>query len=97
MGSIDDLARSGLTFRGENAVHQRIAVLIVEDEALVRMDVSDSLSDQGFDVYEARDAGEAMAGLESGIPIRVLFTDVDMLGKTDGLALSAAASNRWQH
>jgi CheY-like chemotaxis protein len=84
MGSIHDLARSGLTFREENAVHRGIAVLVVEDEALVKMDVSDSLSDQGFEVYEARDAGEAMAVLESGIPIRVLFTDVDMPKKWMG-------------
>lgn len=83
MGSIPDLARTGLTFRGENTVYGSIAVLVVEDKALVRMDVSDSVSDQGFEVYEARDAG-ALWPLESGIPIRVLFTDLDVPGKWRG-------------
>lgn len=76
-------------------MYRGIAVLVVEDEVLVRMDVSSSLSDQGFNVYEARDAGEAMSILESGKRIQVLFTDVEMPGAMDGLALSAVVHARW--
>ena len=37
-----------------------ISVLLVEDEALISMLVSDWLSELGFDVHEARTAGEAL-------------------------------------
>lgn len=38
-----------------------IAVFVVEDEALVRMDAVDQLHDEGFKVFEASNAHEAIA------------------------------------
>jgi CheY-like chemotaxis protein len=37
-----------------------IQILVVEDEPLLRMDIADQLSDQGFHVFEAKDADEAI-------------------------------------
>ena len=56
----------------------KIAVLIVEDEVLIRMDVADQLHDDGFEVFEASTSDEAIAILENNDSIRILFTDIDM-------------------
>ena len=73
----------------------KIAVLVVEDEPLVRMDIADHLIDEGFEVFEAANADEAIAVLESEPSIRILFTDIDMPGSMDGLKLSIAVRDRW--
>ena len=72
-----------------------ISVLVVEDEALVRMDVSDRLSEDGFEVYEAATADDAIRLLEAHSDIQILFTDIDMPGTMDGLKLSAYVRDRW--
>lgn len=74
---------------------ERISVLVVEDEALVRMGIVDFLEDQGFRVFEAADADEAISLLTKVAEISVLFTDVDMPGGMDGLRLAAAVRDRW--
>lgn len=73
----------------------RIGVLVVEDEPLVRLDAVDQLGDQGFEVFEASNANEAMAFLEGHPPVHALFTDIDMPGGMDGLMLVADVRKRW--
>lgn len=70
-------------------------VLVVEDEPLVRMDISDQLQDLGFKVLEASNADEAIEMLVANADIQVMFTDVDMPGGMDGLRLAAAVRDRW--
>lgn len=72
-----------------------IAVLVVEDEVLVRIDIADYLSDQGFEVHEAAGADQALEIMQAVPNIRLLFTDIDMPGSMDGLKLSAAVRDRW--
>jgi CheY-like chemotaxis protein len=69
-------------------------VLLVEDEPLVRMLGADLLSEAGFEVVEAQDGDEALAALERRADIEVLFTDVNMPGSLDGLALATVARGR---
>ena len=71
------------------------AVLVVEDEVLIRMSIADSLEEAGFTVYEAANADQAIRLLETHPDIRVLFTDIDMPGSMDGLLLAAAVRDRW--
>lgn len=73
----------------------RISVLVIEDEALIRMDVADQLREEGFHVLEAGDARQAIALLEKHDDIGLIFTDIDMPGSMDGLALAAAVRDRW--
>ena len=73
----------------------RDLVLVVEDEALVRMNSADVIRNLGFDVIEAEDADHAVSLLESVPGITVLFTDVQMPGSMDGLLLAAVVRNRW--
>lgn len=74
---------------------RRIAILVVEDEALVRMGIVDELEDAGFEVYEASNAVEAIVLLAANSRIELMFTDVDMPGGDDGLKLAAAVRDRW--
>ncbi|MDO9415517.1 response regulator [Pararhizobium sp.] len=76
-------------------VHNGISVLVVEDEMLIRMDIASYLEEEGFTVYEAADADEAIAVLDGNADISVMFTDIDMPGTMDGLKLAAAVRDRW--
>lgn len=68
---------------GEN----RQTVLIVEDEALIRMSTVALLEDAGLCVLEAANSTEALHILGQHAEISVLVTDVRMPGTMDGLAL----------
>lgn len=73
----------------------RIVVLVVEDEPLVRLAIADHLADDGFEVFEAGNADEAIEILQANPAIQIMFTDIDMPGSMDGLRLSAAVRDRW--
>jgi len=73
----------------------RIAVLVVEDEFLLRMDIVQQLEEAGFKVFEAADATQAIELLVANKSISVVFTDIDMPGGIDGLKLAAAVRDRW--
>lgn len=69
-------------------------VLVVEDEALIRMTILDALEDAGFEVIEAASADEAMDMLD-GQKIHLLFTDIQMPGKLTGVDLAHAMARRF--
>src|SRR6202051_3462168 len=71
------------------------AVLIVEDEPLVRLCAVETVEAAGFEVIEAANADEAIRILENRGDIRVVFTDIHMPGSIDGLKLAHAVRNRW--
>jgi CheY-like chemotaxis protein len=56
----------------------RQVVLIVEDEALVRVTAVDMIEEAGFEVLEAANADEAILLLEARRDITVVFTDIEM-------------------
>lgn len=70
-------------------------VIVVEDEAIVRMDIAMSIEDAGFAVLEASNADEAIDLLNTHPEIRLMFTDIDMPGGMDGLKLAVAVRDRW--
>ena len=64
-------------------------VLVVDDEVLLRMNLSDFLQECGFKVLEASSAGEAVDMVESYIgQIDLVFSDVVMPGEMDGFGLA---------
>lgn len=89
------LLKSRTVFEEEMIMADKVAVLVVEDEPITRMDVVDQLEEGGFKVFEAPDADRAIKILEANPAIRVLFTDIDMPGSMDGLKLAAAVRDRW--
>jgi CheY-like chemotaxis protein len=68
-----------------------ISVLLVEDEALISMMVSDALSELGFEVHEAATADEALRYLGAGGAVDVLFTDINLAGGMSGAELAQRA------
>ena len=76
-------------------VSRKPVVLVVEDEALLRMNAVDIIEDAGFEVVEASNADDAIAILEGRQDIRVVFTDIQIPGSMDGLKLARAVRGRW--
>jgi two-component system, response regulator PdtaR len=71
-----------------SAPPSRQAVLVVEDESLVRMFAVDVLEDEGYEVIEASDAQQALAELKARPDIKLVFTDINMPGAMDGVELA---------
>lgn len=76
-------------------ITKKIAVLVVEDEPLVRINIVAELEDQGMHVLEAGDAHQAIDILSENPVINVIFTDVDMPGGMDGLELARIVKERY--
>jgi CheY-like chemotaxis protein len=70
-------------------------VLVVDDDALVRMNAVFQLEEAGFDTLQAGTADEAIGLLEGRSDIKLVFTDINMPGSMDGLALAHAIRHRW--
>jgi DNA-binding response OmpR family regulator len=68
----------------ENRAHR---VFIVEDEFLIRLTLSEVLSDEGYEVFEAETGDEALGMLDAAGQIDVLLTDIQLPGSLDGRAL----------
>lgn len=64
------------------------AILVVEDEALVRELASATLSELGYPVLEAGSAKEALEILAGVDSLRGMLTDIQMPGLLDGLDLA---------
>lgn len=63
-------------------------VLVVEDEAIIRMLLVDELEDAGIAVVEAESADAAMVALMNGKGIGAVVSDVRMPGSIDGIGLA---------
>jgi CheY-like chemotaxis protein len=69
-------------------------ILVVEDDEEVRGTVVELLSELGYKVLRAKDAQSALAIVESGVPIDLLFTDVVMPGPLRSPELARKAQER---
>jgi DNA-binding NtrC family response regulator len=67
---------------------RRPLILLVEDEVLIRSAVAEYLRADAMDVIEAASAEEAVAVIAAAAPIDLVFTDVTMPGRIDGLGFS---------
>ena len=72
-----------------------ITILIVDDEASVRMALRAELEDAAMTVIEARNATEALHVLEANIHIEAVLSDIRMPGGFDGVALARLVERRW--
>ena len=71
------------------------AILIVEDDQLLKLLTVDIVEAAGFVAVQADNADEAVAILEARSDIALLLTDINMPGSMDGLKLAHAVRNRW--
>jgi DNA-binding response OmpR family regulator len=65
-------------------------VLVVEDDFLIRMTLTDALESDGFVVIEAESGEAALVQLRADPSIRLLMTDMQLSGGLDGRALAKA-------
>jgi CheY-like chemotaxis protein len=72
-------------------------ILVVEDETLVRLAAVCMLEDAGFRMIEAANSDQALELLAADSDIKLLFTDVNMPGPINGLALARQVHERWPH
>src|SRR5436309_16061845 len=61
------------------------AVLVAEDEPTVRTLAESIIAEIGYETFSAANAREALAVLDDGAPIVLLFTDINMPDGPDGL------------
>jgi CheY-like chemotaxis protein len=69
--------------------------LVVDDEELLRMFAAGLLEDHGFEVIEAENAAAALRELEAHHDVRLLFTDIQMPGRSNGMDLAREVHERW--
>ncbi|HXH14519.1 MAG TPA: response regulator [Sphingomonas sp.] len=72
-----------------NAISKSV-ILVVDDDALVRVHSNLTLEDAGYEVVEASNAADALMKLEERPDIATLFTDVRMPGALNGIDLANA-------
>jgi PAS domain S-box-containing protein len=70
------------------------SILVVDDEANLRMVMSDVLSDLGYEVIEACDSVTALRVLDADVPLQLLITDVGLPGGMNGRQIADAARAR---
>lgn len=70
-------------------------ILVVDDNAVLRMHAAELLKEAGYDVLEAADTEVAVGLLESRRDIRLLFTDVQLPAGRDGLSLAQQVKEQW--
>jgi CheY-like chemotaxis protein len=70
-------------------------VLVVEDEALIRMSTVEAVESAGFDVLEAATGEQALDLLAKGHPISIVITDIEMPGPVDGFELAECVHEYW--
>ena len=63
-------------------------VLVVDDEMLLRVLMTEHFEEAGYEVIEAEDGASALRALQARPDIQAVFTDVQMPGRPDGFALA---------
>jgi CheY-like chemotaxis protein len=71
-----------------DAAERGPVILVAEDEVLVRLAVAEHLRECGFVVIEAATGEEARSVFLSGHEIDLVFSDIQMSGPFDGVALA---------
>lgn len=70
---------------------QETVVLVVEDEPIILLDTIDMIERAGMTALRASNAVVALNLLEKHQNIQILFTDINLPGSMDGLALARKA------
>jgi CheY-like chemotaxis protein len=78
-----------------SAAGEFTTVLVVDDDALTLMTAVMTIEDAGYVVISAHDAEGALRALRQHPQIAGLFTDINMPGAMDGLALAHETRRLW--
>lgn len=75
--------------------HAKPMILVVEDEAVLRMDAAGLLEENGFRVVEAANADAALELLDARDDVRLLLTGIRTPGSCYGMDLAQQVHARW--
>jgi two-component system, response regulator PdtaR len=70
-------------------------ILVVDDDAVVQLELQAWLTELGLTVLTADNADEAIELLDSHREIELLLTDIAMPGSMDGIRLAHHVAERW--
>ena len=77
---------------------KRRKVLIVEDDAEIRLLMKMVLENSEFDIIECQSAEMALATmLLQGQDVAMIFADIQLSGEMNGIDLAREAKMRWPH
>src|SRR5580698_1921544 len=76
-------------------MEKQLTVLVVDDEAMVRLLAKTFLKEANVNTLLASSADEAIEMLQSSNDIHAIITDVQMPGSMDGVQLANAVRDRW--
>lgn len=80
----------------ERDAFDKIGIIVVEDEALIRGELVEAFPHYGFHAFGAEDASAALKILEAEARnVRLVFTDVHLPGPMTGLALGRHIRKTW--
>jgi CheY-like chemotaxis protein len=88
---VNEVGERGVRHNGGGRKDGARRVLVVEDEALICVETADTLEHQGFEVHLALSGEDALRRLRNGLPIDILFTDINLEGSIDGEELARLA------
>ena len=80
--------------RDQECCLDKTCILLVEDEFLIRLLLTESLSDAGFTVIPAENGDMAIRLLNLPGQIDLLLTDISMTGAADGNKVAQVAKRR---
>jgi CheY-like chemotaxis protein len=63
-------------------------ILFVEDEAPVRIEMEEFLRERGYRVHGVANAAEAIEALEAKFAIDLVFTDINLGSRKNGIELA---------
>ena len=79
---------------GQSQPYGDRSILIVEDEFIIRMELTDFFREEGFRVLEADTAEQAIDILAHDTGVRVVLTDAELRGRMTGLELAHIVRTR---
>jgi len=79
-----------MTFKDSESGMSGKRILVVEDDFLIRMTLTESLESEGFVVIEADSGEAALVQLRTDPTISLLLTDMQLSGSLSGRALADA-------
>jgi CheY-like chemotaxis protein len=84
-------------YGGMGPSNRKPVVLVVEDEPILRELSVLELEEAGYTVLEAGNAHAALWIMRSRRGVGLIFTDINMPGKMDGLDLARIVHDHWPH
>ena len=73
------------------------AILLVEDEVLLRLVTADEFRSHGYTVIEAANGDEAISILSGGVAVDLICSDIQMPGRRNGIDVAKFAKAHYPH